>query len=257
MENIGLQVFTNSEFGDVRVLEKDGEPWFVGKDVAEALGYSNTRKALEDHVDVEDKMRGDGVTIRDSMGRDQHPTVINESGLYSLILSSHKPEAKAFKRWVTHEVIPCIRKTGAYMTPETIEKALLNPDTIINLATQIKNLQEKIKNDEPRVMLGSAVESSDTSISVGDMAKILRQNGVKTGQNRLFEWLRTNGYLIKDGDSRNMPTQKSMELGIMEIQEKTIGDCSDGFSMIARTPKITGKGQSYFVNKFLASGAAV
>lgn len=253
MENIGLQVFTNSEFGDVRVLEKDGEPWFVGKDVASVLGYTNPSKALLDHVDDEDKLNNESLS---SLGQ-RGGWIINESGLYSLVLSSHKPEAKAFKRWVTHEVIPCVRKTGAYMTPETIEKALLNPDTIINLATQIKNLQEKIKKDAPMVMLGSAVESSDTSISVGDMAKILRQNGIKTGQNRLFEWLRTNGYLIKDGDSRNMPTQKSMELGIMEVQEKTIGDCSDGFSMIARTPKITGKGQSYFVNKFLASGAAV
>lgn len=253
MSDMNLKIFTNSEFGDIRVFEKDGDPWFVGKDVASLLGYSNPSKALIDHVDKEDKLNNESLS---SLGQ-RGGWIINESGLYSLILSSHKPEAKAFKRWVTHEVIPCIRKTGAYMTPETIEKALLNPDTIINLATQIKNLQEKIKNDEPRVMLGSAVESSDTSISVGDMAKILRQNGVKTGQNRLFEWLRTNGYLIKDGDSRNMPTQKSMELGIMEIQEKTIGDCSDGFSMIARTPKITGKGQSYFVNKFLASGAAV
>lgn len=253
MSDMNLKIFTNSEFGDIRVFEKDGDPWFVGKDVASLLGYSNPSKALIDHVDKEDKLNNESLS---SLGQ-RGGWIINESGLYSLILSSHKPEAKAFKRWVTHEVIPCVRKTGAYMTPETIEKALLNPDTIINLATQIKSLQEKIKNDEPMVMLGSAVESSDTSISVGDMAKILRQNGVKTGQNRLFEWLRTNGYLIKDGDSRNMPTQKSMELGIMEIQEKTVGDCSDGFSMIARTPKITGKGQSYFVNKFLASGAAV
>ena len=251
MENIGLQVFTNGEFGDIRIVQDDDRLLFCGSDVAKALGYARPNEAVAKHC------RGTLKRRTPTTSGIQEMLFISEGDVYRLIVHSRLPSAERFERWVFDEVLPCIRNTGAYMTPETIEKALLSPDTIINLATQIKNLQEKIKNDAPMVMLGSAVESSDSSISVGDMAKILRQNGIKTGQNRLFEWLRLNGYLIKDGDSRNMPTQKSMELGIMEIQEKTIGDCSDEFSMIARTPKITGKGQSYFVNKFLASGAAV
>lgn len=145
-ENNSLQIFDNPEFGKVRVIEKDGEPWFVGKDVAEVLGYSNPRKAIIDHVDMEDKM--DGVTIRDSIGREQNPVFINESGLYSLILSSKMPDAKKFKRWVTNEVIPSIRRHGAYMTPEKLEEVLLNPDTLIQLAQNLKAEQEARKKAE-------------------------------------------------------------------------------------------------------------
>lgn len=145
-ENNSLQIFNNPEFGKVRVIEKDGEPLFVGKDVAEVLGYSNPRKAIIDHVDMEDKM--DGVTIRDSIGREQNPVFINESGLYSLILSSKMPDAKKFKRWVTNEVIPSIRRHGAYMTPEKLEEVLLNPDTLIQLAQNLKAEQEARKKTE-------------------------------------------------------------------------------------------------------------
>ena len=140
-----LMIFNNPEFGEIRTVEVNGEPWFVGKDVATALGYSNPRKALADHVDDEDKLQDDGVTIRDPIGRDQHPIVINESGLYSLVLSSKLPGAKRFKRWITSEVIPSIRKHGAYLTPETLEAAILNPDTMIRLCTALKEEQDKRK----------------------------------------------------------------------------------------------------------------
>lgn len=138
-----LQVFNNSEFGQLRTVTINGEPWLVGKDVAAALGYSNTKKALSDHVDNEDKLQGDGVTIRDPMGREQNPTVINESGLYSLVLSSKLPTAKKFRRWVTSEVIPSIRKHGAYITPDTIDKMIATPEFGIKLLTALKDEQEK------------------------------------------------------------------------------------------------------------------
>lgn len=143
-----LMIFNNPEFGEIRTVEVNGEPWFVGKDVATALGYSNPRKALADHVDDEDKLQDDGVTIRDPIGRDQHPIVINESGLYSLVLSSKLPGAKKFKRWITSEVIPSIRKHGAYMTPETLEAAIMNPDIMIRLCTVLKEEQDRRKSLE-------------------------------------------------------------------------------------------------------------
>ena len=143
-----LMIFNNPEFGEIRTVEVNGEPWFVGKDVATALGYSNPRKALADHVDDEDKLQDDGVTIRDPIGRDQHPSVINESGLYSLVLSSKLPGAKKFKRWITSEVIPSIRKHGAYMTPETLEAAIMNPDIMIRLCTVLKEEQDRRKSLE-------------------------------------------------------------------------------------------------------------
>lgn len=138
-----LKIWESPEFGELRIVEMNGDPWLVGKDVATALGYSNPRKALADHVDPEDKLQGDGVTIRDSIGREQTATLINESGLYSLVLSSKLPGAKRYRRWVTNEVLPSIRKHGAYMTPETLQKALLNPDTMIRLCQQLKDEQER------------------------------------------------------------------------------------------------------------------
>lgn len=254
----GIQIFKNEEFGEVRTLVIDGEPWFVGKDVAEILGYSNTRKALLDHVDEDDKCKNDGVTFCDSMGRIQKPVVINESGLYSLILSSKLPNAKKFKRWVTSEILPNIRKHGAYMTENTLEEALKNPDFLIKLATELKEEQNKRKALEeekelnaPKVVFADAVSISKTNILVGELAKILKQNGVDTGQNRLFEWLRENGYLIKrKGTDYNMPTQRSIDLGLFDIKESVHLD-SNGVNVITKTPKVTGKGQQYFINKFL------
>ena len=226
-----LQIFKNEEFGEVRVIEQNGEPWFVGKDVADILGYTNSRDALGSHVDDEDK---NTVAISDGKRGNPNQTVINESGLYSLILSSKLPQAKQFKRWVTSEVLPSIRKHGTYMTPEKIEEVLLNPDTIISLAQELK--------DE---------RASKTSILVGDLAKLIKQNGVDTGQKRLFQWLRENGYLIKrKGADWNMPTQRAMDKGLFEVKETVITH-ADGHTSVSKTVKVTGKGQQYFINKFL------
>lgn len=250
-----LQVFKNEQFGEVRVMEHNGEPWFVGKDIAEILGYERSTKAVADHVDPEDR---DAVPIQDSIGRMQNTPIINESGLYSLILSSKLPQAKQFKRWVTSEVLPSIRKHGTYMTPEKIEEVLLNPDTIISLAQELKDeralrnrLQDKIEKDRPKTIFADAVAASKTSILVGDLAKLIKQNGVDTGQKRLFQWLRENGYLIKrKGADWNMPTQRAMDKGLFEVKETVITH-ADGHTSVSKTVKVTGKGQQYFINKFL------
>ena len=247
-----LQLFA-FEGNEVRTLKIDDEPYFVGKDVANILGYSNTRKALQDHVDLEDKK--DGVTIRDSIGRNQKPTVINESGLYSLILSSKMPNAKRFKRWVTSEVLPTIRKHGAYMTDEKAFDVVHNKNGLADLlqqaADQLKQKDIQIEKMKPKAMLADAITASETSILVGEMAKILKKNGVNTGQNRFFKKKKKNGYLIKrKGTDYNMPTQKSMNLKLFEIKERTIVDGNS--TRIVKTPKITGNGQQYFTNLFLS-----
>lgn len=250
-----ITFFRNQEFGVIRAVEIDGEPWFVGKDVAERLGYSVARKAIYDHVDEEDKR---GFQIGTSSGA-QEMTIINESGLYSLVLSSKLPRAKAFKRWVTSEVIPSIRKHGAYMTLETAEQMLNNPDFMIRLLQELKSEQEQRRElekqkeeDAPKVLFADAVKTSRTSILVGELAKILKQNGVETGQTRLFSWLRDNGFLIKrKGSDYNMPTQKAMEAGLFEIKETAVTH-ADGHVSVNRTPKVTGKGQLYFVERFLS-----
>lgn len=249
-----LEVYSNVEFGAVRTLTIEGEPYFVGKDVAEILGYADTNKAIAMHVDDEDKLN-DKTAL--SLGQ-RGGWLINESGLYSLILSSKLPNAKKFKRWVTAEVLPAIRKHGAYMTPDTLEKALYNPDFLIRLATElkdtqahVKHLETKIDNDKPKVIFADAVSTSKTSILIGDLAKIIKQNGVDIGQKRLFAWLRDNGYLVKrNGSDYNMPTQYSMNLGLFEVKE-TVITRPDGHVTVNKTPKVTGKGQQYFVNKFI------
>lgn len=249
-----LQIFNSPEFGAIRTIEKDGEPWFVGKDVAAALGYKEPTKAAREKVDDDDK----GVSKIDTPSGIQEMTIINESGLYSLVLSSKLPTAKKFKRWVTNEVIPSIRKHGAYMTPETLEKVLLSPDTLMQLAQNLKDEQEKrkaleqqIESQKPAVLFTGAVETSKTSILIGELAKMLKQNGVNIGQNRLFAWMREKGYLIKrKGTDYNMPTQRSMEQGLFEIKETTVVH-ADGHTHINKTPKVTGKGQAYFVTLFL------
>ena len=247
-----IKIFNNPEFGEIRTTMIDDEPYFVGKDVADVLGYSNGRKALIDHVDEEDKT--DGVTIRDSIGRDQNPVLINESGLYSLILSSKLPTAKKFKRWVTSEVLPTIRKNGMYMTDEKAFDVLSGncslADILQQAAEQLRQKDIEITRMKPKELFADAVATSHTSILVGELAKILKQNGVDIGQNRLFTWLRSNGFLIKSGSSRNMPTQMAMELGLFEIKERTINN-PDGSVRITKTPKVTGKGQQYFINKLL------
>lgn len=251
-----LEIFQNKSFGRIRTLAINNEPWFVGKDVAEILGYAKPENAIANHVDEEDKtstlIQGSGSNYKSKA------IIINESGLYSLVLSSKLPSAKEFKRWITHEVIPAIRKHGAYMTEDTLEKALTSPDFLIQLATQLKEEKEKrlaaekqIEMDRPKTIFADAVSASHTSILVGEMAKILRGNGVEIGQKRFFDWLRENGCLIRrKGTDYNMPTQRAMELGLFEIKEGSYVNGS-GVNIITKTPKITGKGQQYFVNKFL------
>lgn len=267
-----LQVFTNESFGSVRTVMMDGEPWFVGKDVAEILDYKNPNEAIQDHVDDEDKFlrseRGRDLLklfssikdIQEKFGR-QDNWFINESGVYSLVFGSHKPEAKAFKRWITHEVIPSIRKHGGYLTPAKAEEALLNPDTLIQLATALKEerakraeAEKQVEGMKPKALFADAVSTAETSILVGELAKLIKQNGVDMGEKRLFKWMRGNGYLIsRDGADKNMPTQRSMELGLMEIKERAMNN-PDGSVRITKTPKVTGKGQVYFVNKFIGRG---
>ena len=195
-----LQLFQNPEFGRVRIVEVNGEAWMVGKDVAEALGYKNPRQALASNVEAEDR----GVHSVDTPSGEQEMTIINESGLYSLVLSSKLPNARKFRRWVTTEVLPTVRRHGAYMTPETLQAAILNPDTMIQLCQQLKAEQEHSRQLEaenaamlPKAVFADAVSASKSSILVGELAKLLRQNGVDTGEKRLFHWLRQNGYLIK------------------------------------------------------------
>lgn len=253
-----LKIFKNSEFGEIRIVPINNEPWFIGSEIAKILSYTNPSKAIRDHVDPEEKLTERIVLA--GQGRDV--TIINESGLYSLILSSKLPTAKKFKRWVTSEVLPAIRKHGAYLTEQKVEEILTNPDTIIKLATQLKEEREArkqaeqlIESQKPKVIFAEAVSASKTSILVGELAKILRGNGVPIGQRRFFQWLRENGYLIKrKGTDYNMPTQRSMELGLFEIKEGSYVN-GDGVNVITKTPKITGKGQNYFVNKFLKEGA--
>ena len=246
-----LQIFENPEFGAVRTVELNGEPWLVGKDVAQALGYSNTRDALAKRVDPEDK----GVANCDTLGGSQAVTIINESGLYSLVLSSKLPTARKFRHWVTSEVLPSIRRHGLYAADELLN----NPDLMIQAMEALKSeraknqqLTEKVRQDAPKVLFAESVEASNHSILIFDLAKILRQNGVQIGGNRLFEWMRGNSYLIKrKGSDWNMPTQRSMEMGLFEIKESSHIH-SDGHVSITKTPKVTGKGQTYFINLFLS-----
>ena len=245
-----IKIFDNPEFGKVRTMEINGEPYFVGKDVAEILGYTKARNAIASHVDSEDKK---DAPIQGDLGGTQEMTVINESGLYSLILSSKLPKAKEFKRWVTSEVLPSIRKHGAY----AVDELLNDPEFAIKTFTALKEererskrLSEQIEADKPKVIFADSVSAAKSSILIGDLAKLLKQNGINIGQNRLFEWLRQNGYLIKDGTSKNMPTQRAAEMGLFEVKVSTVNN-PDGSIRETKTTKVTGKGQVYFVNKFL------
>lgn len=247
-----LQIFTNSEFGSVRTLIRNNEPFFVASDICKSLSIGNSSDALS-RLDDDEK----GVASIDTPGGEQVMAIVSESGLYSLVLGSRKPEAKSFKRWITHEVIPSIRKHGAYMTPDTIDNIINNPDFGIKLLNALKEEREKtrllsakIEADKPKTIFADAVSTSHTSILIGDLAKLIRQNGYEIGQNRLFDWMRLNGYLIKNGSSRNMPTQRYVEQGLFEIKESTVQN-PDGSVRITKTPKVTGKGQVYFVNLFI------
>lgn len=239
---------------EVRTVTIDNDPYFVGKDVADILGYSNSKDALGKHVDTDDKQviqRSQNATF-DIPNRGL--TIINESGLYSLILSSKLPQAKEFKRWVTSEVLPTIRKNGMFATDELLD----NPDFAIATLQKLKEereakrqLEAQIEADKPKVIFADAVSASKSSILIGELAKLLKQNGIDIGQNKLFQWLRLNGYLInRKGESWNQPTQRSMELGLFQLKKTNINH-PDGHTTVNTTTKVTGKGQQYFVNKFL------
>lgn len=248
-----IQVFNNEQFGALRTYEEDGQVLFCGKDVTKSLGYKNPNKAIGDHCR--------GVTkrypIQDSLGRTQESVFITEPDLYRLITHSKLPTAEKFERWVFEEVLPAIRRTGGYMvakqdeTPEQImaRAVLVAQDTIERQKKQIDELK-------PKALFADAVAASDGTCLVGELAKMLKQNGVNIGQNRLFSWLRENGYLGKTGSNRNVPTQRSMEQGLFRIKETAVTH-SDGHVTINRTPKVTGKGQRYFIEAFAKRGELV
>ena len=248
-----IKLFENLEFGKVRVSVVDGEPLFCLADVAKSLGYSNPAKAVIDHCK--------GVTVLETPTQSGvQPIKYGKEGeVYRLTMKSKLSNAEKFKDWVCNEVLPSISKHGAYMTDNVLEQAISNPDFMIGLLQNLKEEQKKriqaeakIELDKPKVLFSEAVTTSKTSILIGDLAKIIKQNGVEMGQNRMFSWLRDNGYLIKrKGSDFNMPTQKSMEMKLFEIKETAITH-SDGHITINKTPKVTGAGQVFFVNKLLS-----
>lgn len=238
----------------IRTIERDGEPWFIAKDVCDALDISNVSQAVN-YLDSDEKSNIITNDIAQNGGR--APLIINESGLYSLILRSRKPEARQFKKWITAEVLPSLRKHGAYATPQKLEEMLADPDTMIKTLTALKAEQEKrraletqVAADRPKVLFADAVTASQSSVLIGELAKVLKQNGVDIGAKRLFARLREEGYLCKRGADYNMPTQYAMERGLFEIK-KGVYVNSSGANVVTRTVKVTGKGQVYFVNKYL------
>ena len=262
-----LKVF-NYESNEVRTVMINGNPWWVFKDICEVFGETNYRRTVSNLPDDEK-----GVSQMNTPGGLQNMTVINESGLYSVLFAMQPQKARgvsdeyiakrvgdlyAFRRWATHDVLPTIRKTGGYVNNEDafIDTYLpfADDNTKEMFRTVLHNtrqLNEKIERDKPKVLFADAVSTASTSILIGELAKLINQNGIDIGQNRLFEWLRSNGYLIRSGNSYNMPTQKAMDLKLFEVKERVI-ICPDGASRITRTVTVTGKGQQYFVNKFLS-----
>lgn len=250
-----LKVFSNPEFGKIRTVTINNEPWFIGKDIAEILGYKNISRDINRHVDKDDILNYQDGSLKTNRG----VTVINESGLYSLILSSKLPTAKKFKHWVTSEVLPTIRKTGGYVSNDDafISTYLPFADDQTKMLFKstlqtVRQLNDKIEADRPKVLFADAVTASKTDILIGELAKIIRQNGCDIGEKRLFKWLREHGYLIsRKGTDYNAPTQRSVDMGLFRVKETAITH-SDGHTTISKTTKVTGKGQSYFINKFLA-----
>lgn len=242
-----LKVFENPEFGRVRTVSVDNEPWFLAKDVCDALSIATNH--VRESLDEDEVSNLRSTEIGPEFGG-KAPLIVSEAGLYSLILKSRKPEAKAFKRWITHDVIPTIRKTGGYHVPQSPEEQMAQ-----GLLAAQKLLAEKDKRIEemrPKEIFADAVSVSKTDILIGDLAKLIKQNGHDIGQKRLFSWLREKGYLIKrKGLDWNMPTQKAMEMKLFRVKE-TVVTHADGHTTVSKTPKVTGKGQVYFVNKFLA-----
>lgn len=254
-----LQIFKNNEFGEIRTVTKNNEPWFIATDVCSALDISNTSQALT-RLDDDEK---NTIILNEGIGN-PNKSIVSEYGLYNLILASRKKEAKKFKRWITHEVIPTIRKHGAYMTSEVIEKTLSDPDYLIRLATNLKEEKAKralaeaqIERDKPKVLFADTVSSSNKSCLVGELAKLISQEAIrrgeinkKIGQNNLFAWMRSNGYLCKSGERKNQPLQQYVEQGLFELKKGTYVD-ANGVNVLTTTTKVTGKGIIYFINKFL------
>ena len=268
-----LEVFTFTYDADhaIRTVEHNNDIWFVAKDVCDVLGFRNPRQAINTHIDDDEK----DVQNLDTPGGVQQMTIINESGLYTLILRSNKPNTKQFRKWVTGTVLPSIRKHGFYATPATAQSILDDPDNFIqvlqaykeqkarNTELEAKNefleqvsrsQQQKINNDKPKVLFAEAVDASNDSILVGNFAKILRQNGIDIGQNRLFAWFRENGYLMSYGERYNMPSQSSMDKGLFTVKSTVINN-PDGSTKVTHTTKITGKGQIFFLNLFVKERA--
>lgn len=253
-----LQIFKNSEFGEIRTVTKNNEPWFVAIDVCNALELSNPTVVVG-RLDEDERTKF-------NLGRQGMTNIVSEYGLYNLILASRKKEAKKFKRWITHEVIPTIRKHGAYMSSEVIEKTLSDPDYLIRLATNLKEEKAKralaeaqIERDKPKVLFADTVSSSNKSCLVGELAKLISQEAIrrgeiskKIGQNNLFAWMRSNGYLCKSGERKNQPLQHYVEQGLFELKKGSYVD-SNGSNITTTTTKVTGKGQIYFVDKFLGA----
>lgn len=253
-----LQIFKNNEFGEIRTVTKNNEPWFVAIDVCNALELSNPTVVVG-RLDEDERTKF-------NLGRQGMTNIVSEYGLYNLILASRKKEAKKFKRWITHEVIPSIRKHGAYMSSDVIEKTLSDPDYLIRLATNLKEEKAKralaeaqIEKDKPKVLFADTVSSSNKSCLVGELAKLISQEAIrrgeinkKIGQNNLFAWMRSSGYLCKSGERKNQPLQQYVEQGLFELKKGSYVD-SNGSNITTTTTKVTGKGQIYFVNKFLGA----
>ncbi len=246
-----IQSFADERFGTVRALAIGGEPWFVATDVAKILGYGDATH-LTRRLDEDEK----GLRSAETPGGIQRLSVISEAGLYSAVLGSKVPGARDFKRWVTHEVLPAIRRHGAYATAETVERLIADPDFAIRTFEALRDERERrraleAENAElrPKALFADAVAASDGTCLVGELAKMIRQNGVRMGQNRLFKLMRDKGYLGRSGSNYNVPTQRSMELGLFRIKETAVTH-SDGHVTISRTPKVTGKGQRFFIERF-------
>lgn len=254
-----LKIFDNEEFGEVRTSIIDDEPYFALNDVCRILDIKNSRQAKT-------RLNDKGVITNDILtnGGTQRADFINESNLYKLVFQSRKPEAERFADWVTSEVLPAIRKHGAYMTDGVIARTLSDPDYLIMLATNLKEEKAKralaeaqIERNKPKVLFADAVSASNKSCLVGELAKMISQGAIRTGkaqkkigQNNLFAWLRNNGYLCKSGERKNQPKQVYIEQGLFEMKKGSYVD-SSGANVVTTTTKVTGKGQIYFVNKFL------
>ena len=235
------------------LTDEAGEPWFVAKDVCDVLELSNVGQALA-RLDDDEKS---SITLNDGTPGNPNRAIVSESGLYALVLASRKPEAHEFQRWVTHEVLPQIRKTGGYIPTSESDSdedimaraVLVAQKTIERKNQQLQAKDTQIKMLEPKARFADAVAASDGTCLVGELAKMLRQNGMDIGQNRLFRLLQADGYLGKSGSNRNVPTQRAMDLGLFRIKETTVTH-ADGHTTVSRTPKVTGKGQRYFIDRY-------